>query len=31
MVTEGTEHERFSLSYFISSEGKAVSINAINP
>jgi hypothetical protein len=31
MFTQGTEHEGFSFFYFISSEGKIVSINAINP
>jgi hypothetical protein len=31
MLTEGTEHEGFSFFYFISSEGKFVSTNAINP
>ena len=31
MFTEGTEHECFSFFYFISSEGKVVSKNAINP
>jgi len=30
MFTEGTEHEGLSF-YFISSEGKVVSIKAINP